>query len=526
MIPIAIILFFTLAQAVQVTSLAGTANSTRLVPKQMATRLVFAHFMVGATSTRRSVSDYDEDMRRAKSLGIDAFALNIGVDSYTDQQLELAYESAARNLMKVFISFDFNWWQTDQAADIGYKIVQFATRPAQLTVDNKVFASTFGGDGLNEAALRAAAGMPIFFAPNFHPGFGADISTVDGLFNWLAWPHDGRNKAPTRYSNISLGDGDQAYLNVLAGRAYVALSPWFFTHFGPEVSYSKNWVFPSDLLWYDRWHEVLAMGPRFVEIVSWNDYGESHYTGPLNSPHTDDGASKWVNDMPHDAWLEMAKPFIAAFKAGASSPDNYITSDQLIYWYRPSLRNQDCDMTDTCMSLANNISGSYFLGRPDGWQCMEDSLFVVSLLHSAASVKINSGGILHSYNAPAGSFAQAVPMNPGDQSFAVHRNGKLILVGTSPKKIIDGCVCGLYNFNAYVGSLPEAIVGTLQPDALISFSHGLHVQTCEATPSLKGLARDLSTGAAYAVRTETAINMSNLRQAASTINPALPTRGI
>lgn len=77
----------------------------------------------------------------------------------------------------------------------------------------------------------------------------------------------------------------------------VAASAWFFTHFGGEVSYSKNWVFPSDLLWYNRWREILQLGPRFVEIITWNDYGESHYIGPLSSPHTDDGASKWVMDM-------------------------------------------------------------------------------------------------------------------------------------------------------------------------------------------------------------------------------------
>ena len=46
-------------------------------------------------------------MTRAKSIGINAFALNIGVDPYTDQQLGYAYESAANNNMKVFISFDF-----------------------------------------------------------------------------------------------------------------------------------------------------------------------------------------------------------------------------------------------------------------------------------------------------------------------------------------------------------------------------------------------------------------------------------
>ncbi len=44
---------------------------------------------IGITSDRQSSSDYDSDMLLAKSYGIDAFALNIGVDPYTDQQLQL-----------------------------------------------------------------------------------------------------------------------------------------------------------------------------------------------------------------------------------------------------------------------------------------------------------------------------------------------------------------------------------------------------------------------------------------------------
>lgn len=166
-------------------------------------------------------------MQRAKSLGIDAFALNIGVDSYTDQQLELAYESAANNGMKVFISFDFNWWNTGQASVIGQKIAQYADKSAQLMVDNKVFVSSFSGDGLDVGALRAAAGRPIFFAPNFHPSYGTDISSVDGLLNWMAWPNNGNNKAPSAGANVSVADGDKVYVNALAGKAYVARKSLF-----------------------------------------------------------------------------------------------------------------------------------------------------------------------------------------------------------------------------------------------------------------------------------------------------------
>lgn len=133
-------------------------------------------------------------MRRAKSLGIDAFALNIGVDGYTDTQLQFAYQSAANNGMKVFISFDFNWYSpTSGASAVGAKIAQYGNLPAQLKVNGKVFASSFAGDGLNMAALRSAAGLPVFWAPNFHPD-QSNFQTVDidGALNWLVrdlYPH-------------------------------------------------------------------------------------------------------------------------------------------------------------------------------------------------------------------------------------------------------------------------------------------------------------------------------------------------
>lgn len=152
---------------------------------------------------------------------------------------------------------------------------------------------------------------------------------------------------------------------------------------------------------------------------------------------------------PHSGWLDMSKPFIAAFKAGASSPGNFITSDELIYWYRPAPRDVNCDLTDTCMVPANNGSGNYFIGRPNGWESMRDSVFVVSLLQAPASVQVNTGGTIFDYNAPVGAYAREIPMEVGAQAFSVVRDGQTILSGTSLKPVINDCVCGLYNFNAY-----------------------------------------------------------------------------
>ncbi|KAJ5873669.1 uncharacterized protein N7473_013228 [Penicillium subrubescens] len=459
----------------------GSFNKAR----QSTDRLVFTHFIIGLTSSRNSVADYDDDMKRAKSLGIDAFALNIGVDPDTDRQLDLAYQSAANNGMKVFISFDFNWYNTEQGYQLGQKIAQYASLPAQLKVDGKVFVSSFAGDGLDINVMRSAAGQPVFFAPNFHPEMGTNMDGVDGLLNWMAWPNDGNNKAPKPGRNVSVEQGDEAYIKALDGKAYIApVSPWFFTHFGSEVPYSKNWVFPGDLLWYDRWKRILAMGPRFIEIVTWNDYGESHYIGPLSSSHADDGASKWVNDMPHDGWMDMAKPFIAAYKDGATSVDSYITEDLLVYWYRPAPRGVNCDMTDTCMIPANNGSGNYFYGRPDGWETMEDAIFIVTTLTEPATVTVNTGGNVHVFDAPAGASAFTVPMGAGSQAFSISRNGQVLQSGVSLLPIIDGCVCGLYNFNSYVGTLPSRPIDSLRSAGLSSLTPGLHAQTCAPTPSL------------------------------------------
>ena len=160
-------------------------------------------------------------MQRALAMGIDAFALNIGVDPYTDQQLGYAYQSAATNGMRVFISFDFNWWNTGEASSIGSKIAQYASLPAQLKYNGATFVSSFAGDGLDVPTMRSAAGTPLFFMPNFHPGQG-NFAEIDGALNWMAWPNNGNNKAPDASGNVTVQQGDASYMAALAGKPYLA----------------------------------------------------------------------------------------------------------------------------------------------------------------------------------------------------------------------------------------------------------------------------------------------------------------
>jgi len=160
-------------------------------------------------------------MVRAKAAGIDAFALNIGIDPYTDTQLEYAYTSAANNGMKVFLSFDFNWYSAGQTSDIAAKIAHYASLPAQLMVDNKIFVSSFAGDGLDINALRTAVGKDIYFAPNFHPE-KSNFGSLDAALNWMGWENNGDNKAPSKGKTITINDGDRSYMSSLDGKAYIA----------------------------------------------------------------------------------------------------------------------------------------------------------------------------------------------------------------------------------------------------------------------------------------------------------------
>lgn len=125
--------------------------------------------------------------------------------------------------MKVFISFDFNRYATSQASDVAAVLQDFITLPAQLKVDGKPFVSTFTGDGLDLQAVRTFVkgntGLDIFIVPNFkanNPGQG------DGLFNWLAWPSNGDNKAPNSTHDIPVSKGDFDYQQALGSYPYMA----------------------------------------------------------------------------------------------------------------------------------------------------------------------------------------------------------------------------------------------------------------------------------------------------------------
>lgn len=152
---------------------------------------------------------------------------------------------------------------------------------------------------------------------------------------------------------------------------------------------------------------------------------------PLH-PH---GSTNAGCSMTHDAWRDVAKPYIAAFKAGASTPT--VTTEELVYYYRPSPKDASC---------------SDSVAQPTGYEYDDDYVFVIAMTSSAATVQIQSGsnGVV-SIDVPAGITTVSAPMATGSQVFTLTRNGGTVMTGTGGLQISS--TCSVYNFNAYVGSV-------------------------------------------------------------------------
>ncbi|KAJ7677688.1 glycoside hydrolase [Mycena polygramma] len=423
--------------AALVQAIPSSTNST--LQKRATPKLVVAHFIVGIVDGYTQ-ADWANDIALAAATGIDAFALNIGTDSWTDPQLALAYAAARSTNFKLFISFDFTaGFGTDSANQIIPRLSLYAGDAAQLQWGNGALVSTFSGDGFDWSGVRSAVGHPLEIIP-FYQAAQAHQDSTDGLFQWNAWPSVD-NQPINQTMSIA---GDQFYQSQLAGSPYMAgVSPWFFTHYNQQT-FNKNWLYLSDTLLIDRWNEILNLQPQLVELITWNDFGESHYIGPLHperpsvyAPSGDpDGAIQWAAGFPHDAWRKIITPYIAAYKNGGPvtiSPDQ----ENIVYWYRPHPKGLSCP--------------DPFLGPPTGQSFPADGIWAATLLASPATLTMTSGSFTLTTTAPAGINYFSTGMGSGQPTFTLSRNGATITQGTGGLSI-DLNSCSIYNFNAFVGS--------------------------------------------------------------------------
>ncbi|KII86874.1 glycoside hydrolase family 71 protein [Plicaturopsis crispa FD-325 SS-3] len=450
-------------------------------------KYVVAHHMVGNTFPY-TIDDWAADIALAHSSGIDAFALNVERDDWQPARVADAYQAASQSGtdFKLFMSFDMSSLpcaSADDAQTLRTYITTYATHPNQFKYGGSVFASTFAGESCTFGQSSVPQGWSSQFtkhpelsgqnAVHFVPSFFVDPATfntfadvMDGDFNFNSgWPIQVTTSfAQSVLSSVgaalsslfanptakqALGqfvgstDTDTQHISALAGmnagaKTYMAaVSPWFFTHYGQDT-FNKNFIYLTDNhLYATRWENLVSTRDKIdiVEIVTWNDYGESHYIGPIKGAQPNSQA--WVDGFDHTGWLALTSYYAAAFKSG-SYPQ--ITEDRIIMWARPHPANANAPDP---------------VGLPANAQITQDTLWALALTTAPSTVTLTtSASSAQTFSVPAGVSKLSVGLVPGDgMRGTIERGGAVVAEAAAEGFVFEG-EPGAYNFNAFVAASP------------------------------------------------------------------------
>lgn len=263
-----------------------------------------------------------------------------------------------------------------------------------------------------------------------------------GLFSWAAWPWAFRDI--DTYT-------DASYKQFLGGKPYMMpVSPWFYTNM---PGYNKNWLWRGDSIWAARWLQIEWWQPEFVQIISWNDYGESHHIGPIRDKAMvafETGQAPFNYVVQHDGWRAFLPFVIDRYKTGSAT----IQHEGIVAWWRPNPNNV-CSDGGTSANTASQLQLEF---QPNN--ILEDAVFFSALLQGREDkVDVYVGdepspaGFFMSPEGGAGLFHGSVALNGrrGPVRIDIWRGGKVVANLVGKMDITDKCSAGgLANYNAYV----------------------------------------------------------------------------
>ncbi|KAE8351746.1 glycosyl hydrolase family 71-domain-containing protein [Aspergillus coremiiformis] len=414
---------------------------------------VFAHFIIG-NAYHMTSDQWESDIVEAQKAHIDGFALNIGPqDQHTDRALQAAYDAAEKiGNFSLFISFDYlsgGAWPADRVITI---INAYKNRTSQFHYKGKPLVSTFEGVGNTGDWPKIKATTGCFFVPcwtSMGPaGIRNVLNDIDGAFSWDAWPVGAEDMKVTT---------DLEWMQALSGKPYMMpVSPWFYTNL-PQ--WEKNWLWRGDDLWHHRWKQVIELQPPLVQILTWNDYGEAHYIGPIYESGLPEGSSRYIDNHPHDAWRTLLPHYIDEYRRNSIAnrhgnttraflhqkyPISY--TDKAVYWYR--LNHGQSGSAD---GTTGNNPGA---GQPEmkPHEVSQDKLFVSVFVTEPSQVYVQIGS-----GPPSVLDAGAPGINHGSFPFngqtgpvriSIVRDNREVVTTTGPS-ITRQCTGGLVDWNAY-----------------------------------------------------------------------------
>ncbi|MBW7961790.1 endo-1,3-alpha-glucanase family glycosylhydrolase [Bradyrhizobium sp. BR 10261] len=389
-------------------------------------RMVFAHYMVccPASGSGATVDDFKREIQTAQSYGIDGFVLNMPswlrepIYRAISQRIFAAAEASPLSF-KLFVSFD-----DVSVEDTVSMLTELSRSPAYLRIDNRPVVSTFSGVpewGSSLSQRLSSLGLKPFLVPNYQYLSGASWARnyshptaefldrlyrehpeMDGYFNF--GPDLGHASPPSDGRLV-------AQRSRIAGKiSMIGISPYY-------RGLSHNYrVFESGGFegMAAQWTAAIESGANLVEIVTWNDWGESTYVAPFGDIRQQDLWNyHWGPLLSHEAFLSASRYFIAWFK---SSAPPVIQHPAIYYFYRLHSK--------FAHGIASAETGEQ--GRPKGWESLVDGIYVTAFLPRTLTVEVAVGERRQSATLPPGIQHHRFELAEGPVAIQIREDGRVI----------------------------------------------------------------------------------------------------
>ncbi|PKX88853.1 uncharacterized protein P174DRAFT_464602 [Aspergillus novofumigatus IBT 16806] len=363
-------------------------------------KAVFAHYMVGNTKSLGLI-DWRHKMQAAQAAGIDAFVLNMAnKDPTNDIALPMAFTAADDIGFQLLFSFDYAGngpWDKSVVIDM---IKGYSTKDTYFKMAGKPFVSTFEGPNNADDWKDIKKETNCFFMPDWS---SVSAQPAD------AWPKGPANM--TTYPNT-------LYYDFLGSKPY--MMP----------------ISPCNDMWFQCWQQAISLNrqPDFIKIISWNDYGESHYISPLDDCQYeafDIGRApfNYIKDMPHNGWRETLPYYISMYKSGTAT----VTEERLVAWYQVN-KNGACSDGGTTSNTANQL------------------VFYDVLLTSNAQVQVSISGVVQAGGWDQEPHGALVFTTAAGQVVVMVKRGGATIATIMGASITSSCNGGLNNYSPWVGS--------------------------------------------------------------------------
>jgi len=226
-----------------------------------------------------------------------------------------------------------------------------------------------------------------------------------------------------------------------------AISPWQFKDLN-NGNTADSWVEYSDYLFPQHFTSAITLvRPAIIELLTWNDFPESHYLSPLppTSPSAPEYAQlgnfgNYIYGQDHSGWRTMAQYYITWYKSSLTTAPAPKT-DNVVFWYRVHPKNAQC------ANGAATIRNSAYPA---------DAVMWWAVVTSTATVVVNVGSqtrtVTVSGNGPTSGmvpFPTSLGSGGVKPTVRVLRGGSVVYSATGQVAIASSCAW--QNFNPVVG---------------------------------------------------------------------------